>query len=454
MSVQPDSVIASIETAEAGVLDAVLARGEPLVVVRSPPGAGKTGLVETVSALAFSFGLRVLVATPKAEQGFALLLRLDQDYAQVPAQLLHGRERRVPRRVEFVGQAHGRPPERDPQALASGAGVVVTTAAKVLMAIDALAGNFDLLIIDEAYQLTWREFAPLAHVAAQSLLIGDPGQLPPIITVDEARFEAAAVKVHWPAPSELLREHPEVVPYRLPATRRLPADTAGLVAATFYPDLPFVSAASPRAIQFAAAGVGGPVDDVLDLLAAGATMVVLALPRVVAEHDPTDPELARMAASVAARIRARGATWHDPTGVRPDFNLLDEHIGVADQHVASGAELRRQLRAAGLGSSAMVNTPEIWQGLERPIMIIKHPLSGTADFGDFPLSPGRLCVMTSRHQLGCVLVTRDGVGDDLAQHVQDSSKRPSGARDHVWYGFRAHQHLWSALDDAGYIVRA
>ena len=296
--------------------------------------------------------------------------------------------------------------------------------------------------------------APLAHIAAQSLLIGDPGQLPPIITVDEARFEAAAVKVHWPAPAELLRAHPEIVAHRLPATRRLPADTVDLVAPAFYPQLPFRSAVSPRAVVFTAAGMGGPVDDVLDLLATGASMAMLALPRLMPEHDLTDPELAQMAAQVAARARGRGIAWHDPTGNRPDIELTDEHIGVADQHVASGAELRRQLRAAGVGPDTTVTTPEIWQGLERPLMIVKHPLSGTADFSDFPLSPGRLCVMTSRHQLGCILVTRDGVGDDLAEHVHDSSKRPSGARDHAWYGYRAHQQLWSALEDAGRIVRA
>jgi hypothetical protein len=455
VTAQPDGIQAAIETAETGVLEAVLSRGEPLVVVDSPPGAGKTGLVETVCALAASLGLRVLVATPKADQGFDLLLRLDRDYARVPAQLLHGRERRIPPRVGRIGLLRGRAPERDPRALVPGPGVVVTTAAKVLMAVDALAGGgFDLLIIDEAYQLTWREFAPFAHVAAQSLLIGDPGQLRPIVTADEAPFEAAAVKVHWPAPAELLRAHREVAAHRLPATRRLPADTVDLVAPAFYPELPFVSAASPRAITFAAAGMGGPVDDALDLLAAGASMVVLALPRLVAEHDPTDPELAEMAAQVAVRARARGGAWHDPTGARPDFELTDEHIGVADQHVASGAELRRQLRALGLSPATLVNTPEIWQGLERPLMVVKHPLSGTAEFGDFPLSPGRLCVMTSRHQLGCVIVTRDGVGDDLSEHVQDSSKRPSGARDHAWYGYRAHRYLWSALEGVGRVVRS
>ena len=454
MTIQPDVMFADIEAAENAVLEAVLRRGEPLVIVDSPPGAGKTGLVETVSALAVSAGLRVLVMTPKAEQGFDLLLRLNRDYVGVPAQLLHARERQVPRDVERIGAERGRPPERDPRALVAGAGVVVTTAAKALMAVEILAGGFDLLIVDEAYQLTWREYAPLAHLAVQSLLIGDPGQLPPIITVDEARFEAAAIKVHWPAPAELLRAHPEVIAYRLPATRRLPGDTVDLVAPAFYPQLPFRSAASPRAIAFTAAGMGGPVDDVLDLLGAGASMVVLALPRLVPEHDPTDPELAQMTAQVAARARARRIAWHDPSGNRPDLELADEHIGVADQHVASGAELRRQLRAAGLGPDTKVTTPEIWQGLERPLMIVKHPLSGTAAFSDFPLSPGRLCVMTSRHQLGCILVTRDGVGDDLAEHVQDSSKRPSGARDHAWYGYRAHRQLWSALKDSGRIVCA
>ena len=441
-----------IAAARRAVLTAVLAHAEPLVVVDSPPGAGKTGLVQDVAALAADHGMRVVVATKTAEQGFDFARRVRRDTSATPLQLFVSERRPAP--VDLAaGWPPGREPVHRPGDLAGGPLVTVTTTAKLELAVPQLAGTFDLLIIDEAYQLTWAELAPLAHLAGQILLVGDPGQLPPIVTVDIAMFEAAAVKVHWPAPAEVLRAHPEATTYQLPATRRLPADTTDFVAPTFYPQLPFRSAAPEQALRFSAAGLGGPIDDALDAVASGASLVVLTLPRLVAEHDPTDPELAAVAAALASRALERGAFRHDPTGATPPRPLIGADIGLADQHVASGAEMRRQTRAAGLGADTMIATPEIWQGLERPLMIVKHPLSGAVDMGEFSLSPGRLCVMTSRHLLGCIVVTRDGVGEDLEVYVHDSSTRPSGARDETYEGYRAHRFLWQELESRGRILR-
>jgi hypothetical protein len=447
MSTIAPTIEARTLAAEREVLDAVLRRGEPLVLVKSPPGAGKTRLVETVTAAGVHHGdLRVAVVTPRAEQSYDFVRRL------FPA---------VPIRVELLQASKRRPPGdlvnllggnivRDPRSLARGAGVVVGTAAKFGVSLEALGNDaFDLVICDEAYQLPYRDFAILAALSQQHLLVGDPGQLPPLVRADVARFEAARHHVHWPAPQELLRRHSGVPVIELPATRRLPQDSVHFVQPAFYPDLPFVSAVDPatRSISFVAAGLGTPIDRALDLLADGATTVCLVLPASDVPIDRVDEELALVAGNVVHRMLERGI--HDGQG-QP---IAEGDVGGADAHVASGEAIRRELRRRAIGPATMVETPEIWQGLQRDVMVVKHPLSGVTRFGDFGLEPGRWCVMLSRHRRACVIVTRDGVGDLLDRHQHDCASRAMGVANAAWKGWRAHSMLWQRLDELGRLVR-
>lgn len=97
-----------------------------------------------------------------------------------------------------------------------------------------------------------------------------------------------------------------------------------------------------------------------------------------------DQDVARVMAACAARLLDRAATWR---GVR---RLEVRDLGCADAHVASGAAVRRELRAQKLPTEKLiVDTPELWQGLERPLMIVKHPLSGVPRLSGFSLEPGR-----------------------------------------------------------------
>jgi hypothetical protein len=117
------------------------------------------------------------------------------------------------------------------------------------------------------------------------------------------------------------RQHPEQ--WRMPATRRLPYDAAALVR-QFY-DFAFDATAKPgeRAI-LASSGGKGTVDRVIDALARN-SVAALTIPT----PDEGPPMLA--------------------------------------------LALSRSLR-----EKVMVDTPERWQGLERPLMILVHPLSGVS----------------------------------------------------------------------------
>lgn len=429
------------------VLELVLRDGEPLVIVPSPPGAGKTSLVEAVTAAAAHHGLRVLVAAPRAEQTYDFMRRLLADYQPLQIEALVARTR-----DDFPDDlsAAGVPDPRQAAGLAGGSGVVVSTVDKLVdSAPDIGSGAFHLLIVDEAWQVTYGNLLALLTLADQVLVVGDAGQLPPLVRSETHRFEAREHHVHWPAPEELMRRHPRAAVVPLPATRRLPQDTVDFVQPAFYPRLPFVSAAAPadRMVRAVAGGMGTAIDRAIDLLASGATMAGVLLPPRAHAGIEYDPEVAELSAAVAHRLLERGVRWE---GQR---TLTAEDIGCVDPHRDSGTATRRGLSARGIGQELMVSTPEIWQGLQRPVIVARHPVLPGHRLSAFDLEPGRVCVQLSRHQLACVIVGRDGVGDALAAHQHDISARANEAVDAEFVGWRAHRELWLRLDAAGRLLR-
>jgi hypothetical protein len=434
-------------TARRQVLEVVMHERQPAVIVDSPPGAGKTDLVEAVVATAVRHAdWRVVLTAPRVEQTYDLVRRIKAHYDPIDVTLFHSDSREPPSDVVRTGVRLA----TRPNALPRSSGVVIGTAKKLVMsAADINSGDFDLLVCDEAYQLPANDLDPVAHVAKQLLLVGDPGQLPPLVRGDIARFEAAPVKVHWPCPKELLRRHPALPRISLPTTFRFPQDTVDFVQPSFYPNLPFVSGVSTadRRLRFLTTGISGSIDTALNQVSGGASIVALLLPARAMELDDVDEELAQLAAEVIARILERGAEW---VGNR---RLVAGDIGYVDAHVASNAAVERQLRRKGIGPETMATTPEIWQGLQRPLMVAKHTLSGIGRLDAFALEPGRLCVMSSRHQLGCILVGRDGVGTALERHQHDCAARPAGADDATWAGWLAHRTLWNTLETEGRLVR-
>lgn len=436
--------------ATAEVLDSIIRKGEALVAVDSPPGAGKTTLVENVVAAAQHCGLRVAVAAPRAAQTIDITRRILAHYPTMPIDLWLAKDRELPADLATHPDviSPGVPSWRP---LQGGSRVVIGTVKMFAAHVSQLKQSaFDVLITDEAYQVTYTGLAPLLHLADQRLIVGDPGQLPPLVRADTARFEAARYKVHWSAPRELLRRFPDVRRVQLPATRRLPQDSVDLIQPAFYEKLPFVSSAvtGDRRIQFAASGMRDPIDRALDMLSAGHTMVGILLPSVNKPLGNVDDAVALVMANVVERLGSRGAEWQEKRRLQPG------DVGCIDPHVASGAAVRQGLRRQGLSiSEVLVDTPEIWQGLERPIMVVKHPLSGQQHLNRFSLESGRWCVSLSRHLLGCIIVGRDGIGESLERHSHNCADRPMGAEDTEWSGWKAHFGIWTDLERRGCLVR-
>lgn len=420
------------------------------VIVDSPPGAGKTELiVSVVWVLALRKKLRVAVVAPRVSQVYDLCRRLGSVGPPLSIQVLLASDRALPTDLSsnpVMLEPVSRARDIDPRAR-----VVVGTVSKFFSALpDFSAGEFELLCCEEAYMSAYKDLAPLLKLGRTVMLVGDPGQLAPLVRVDTGPFESMETKVHWAAPRQLRLSFPWVPVVSLPASRRLCRDTVSIVQPAFYTSLPFVSAApdATRRISFSAPSSGDAIDRALDLSAEGASIVALLLPGREVSSGGVDLEVATLMAEVATRVLARGAEWTGRRRIEPS------HIGVMDAHVAGGASVRRALRALDISTEeVLVDTPERFQGLERLLTVVKHPMSGKRALSAFDLAADRWCVMLTRHLLCCLIIGREGIRETLEAHSHDCGERPLGAEDALWQGWFTHSTLWAELERLGRVVR-
>lgn len=429
---------AKVDATRRELLEAVAA-GEPMIVVKAPPGSGKTRLVLDAAAFLRGRRGRVAITAQTNSQANDICRRLAADF---------------PFDVVRFYSSTGISPEdlgaavdwvADKKDLPAGPAVVVATTAK--WGLIDLPEAFDWLLVDEAWQMAAADFMLLGQVAPRFVLVGDPGQIPPVVTVDTQRWATAESPPHVPAPELILSAQGlATTALALPATRRLPADSAEAVN-TFY-DFEFESWAQPgdRALEPASTN-GDPVDAAIDLLREG-SMAAVTLPTPL-EGPPLeeDREVAELAAHVAARLVERGGTLLID-GERRDLTARD--VGLAATHRKMNARMGEALPAP-FAPEVMVDTPERWQGLQRALMVVVHPVSGVTDPTEFDLSTGRLCVMASRHQVGLIIVTRDHLGATL-EELTPSAEQHVGLPDVVGQGHARHEGFWDRLQEEGRVV--
>lgn len=416
-----------------------------LVVVKAPPGSGKTRLLIGGVEHAAGRNLRVAVGTQTNSQADDVCRRLARDYPGIQVHRFASRastEQDLGRSVQWV---------KETPRLPSGPCVVVGTVAK--WGLTSAIAPFHYLMIDEAWQMSWSDFMLCGAVSERFVLIGDPGQIPPVVPVPVHRWETSPRAPHQPAP-ELILEDTGLVrrSLALPACWRLPNDSVDLVR-PFY-DFSFgawardgeryVEVPSPRHRDHLS-------DRTLDLLSNG-SVAALVLP-TPAEGSPLelDLEVAHAAAGVAARLIERGAVAvHDDDG--RETPLRPEDIGLVATHRVVNHAIQQAL-PRGLQGGAVVDTPERWQGLERKVMILVHPLSGVTSPSAFDLETGRLCVMTSRHRSGMIVVSRDHVRRTLETHIP-FAEQAVGRPDVAGRGHEANLSFWERVERDSRVVRA
>src|SRR5438445_1059113 len=142
--------------------------------------------------------------------------------------------------------------------------------------------------------MTYADLGALGPLSAQIVLVGDPGQIAPVVTGDARRWRDLATGPQRPAPEALLAAYPEsVTRLQLRHTWRLGPRTTALIQPAFYPDLPFDSARLPRHIQLGAS-----------------VLPEVSLHEVAVMAGPGDPVLATTAAERARELVPSGFLLH------------------------------------------------------------------------------------------------------------------------------------------------
>jgi hypothetical protein len=421
---------------------------ERACVVKAPPGSGKSfNLVQTLAAVVDS-DLRVVVTAQTNNQVDDLCTQIAEEYPQTTVTRFSSAryQRDLPSNVHIVS---------DRTALPDGPSLVVATVSKWAITDDEQ--SYDVVFVDEAWQMTWADLLTLRDVAPRFVLIGDPGQIPPVVSVAVDRWEVSPVAPHHPAPDVIL-SNPELravtKELHLDTCWRLPHDSVELVRG-FY-DFHFDARALPGE-RFLRPGrpldLSSPIDRAVAKLDGSSTVVLTHPSDVDGAVVQPDAELA----DVVARLAERLVDLRCEYSAHPDQRdhpvpLTPADIGISSTHNLMNSAIERALPPRLRGENGIrVTTPERWQGLQRPVMIAVHPLSGIRTPSSFDLETGRLCVMASRHRSACFFVTRDNVGATLDAHLP-AADQALGRDDVVGRGHAQHIKFWKYHEDHGLVV--
>ena len=417
------------------------------VVAAAPAGAGKSHFVSTTVGMLRSERLRVALVAPTNEQAQSLVERVAQLNPGLPIAFVHASGRALPPALAALpnvtqptaGEAHH---NREP--------LVIATVDKLSDAyLREGLGDFDALVMDEAYQADAARYYTVAAVAPTHLLVGDAGQLDPFSTLDDATYwRGGPEDPLQTAVGVLLRNHPEPTTpvHRLPITRRLDP-RAVPIARAFYPGHEFDSAISPgtRELRLTRPGPGSRALAGIDAALTGAAASGWA--HVTLPGAPVltaDPATAVVIRDLLVRLFARSASArceNSPTSTP----ITPAQVAVGVSHNDQKDLLRAVLDAAGLGG-VTVDTANRLQGLTFEVVVAWHPLAGSTATDAFHLDPGRLCVLLTRHRQACILVGRDS-DRALLEGIPPATPGYLGwDPDPVLDGWDAHESVFQLLE--------
>lgn len=344
--------------------------GTETVILDSPPGAGKTEAISLIAPLLAGAGrFPVTVASPTVAGAYLIAERIQRQNTGVPVMLTGGSF--TPRRAAGVPCVSGNP--------APGEIYVSTIASR-----GAGRGRTGIMIVDEAYQATALAVRNAARGADQLLLVGDPGQIGPVIPFDQTGFDMLEDNPAGRAP-DVFASRKGTVRTHLESTWRLGAATVEAIAPLY--SFPFASARSES---------GYEGNEIL-VAETGATSVI-------------DPRLMRTAADRACGLARR-------TVVR-DGREKAATVAVIATRNEQTSILASMLAARAEGAGIVVGTADLLQGAEYDCVVAIDPLAGAATATGHAVALGRLCVMLSRHRTHLTFVTASQVARLLDRETE------------------------------------
>lgn len=356
--------------------------GTPVTIVQSPPGAGKSSLIAAVTNyLLKKTTLSVQIVAPTNNACMELATKIAA-VAGPNTVAVKARGRDVPAGVLDIqdlylvdSDGHVVQPDRY-------VSVLTVHTAKIEQP------SVDLLISEESYQVTYGNFAEAADNAEQVLMVGDPGQIGPVVTHDVAPWRGIEDAPAARAPEVLARMDARVL--TLPSTFRIgPRSTEAVL--PLYP-FSFRSERLPKAV------------DGLE-----------EIERLIVDPALTPLEHARILTSRAASLvgqTLRETQMDGSVVVRP---LEQEDVCVVAARNNLVAPAAADLASRGLGK-VHVGTADSLQGGQWHAVVAMDPLASARSISQHALDNGRLCVMISRHMSHLTWVHADDWKTRIHEH--------------------------------------
>lgn len=365
-------------------------QGNPVTLVNSPPGAGKSALIAHVIAyILHRTDLSVHVVAPTNNAALELAHRIAQQAGPATAvvRLRGGRE--LPEGVAsddtpFLVGADGKmiQPKRQ---------VNVTTVHSAKQSTPKV----DLMIVEEAYQVQYGLLAEAADASEQLLLVGDPGQIGPVVSHDVSPWRGIEDAPVARAPEVFGRMDASVL--TLPCTYRIGQESTDAIA-PLYP-FEFRSARDPKQVD--------GLREIETIKVAG---------------DLTPLDLARALADRAQSMIGRTLRVTEQDGtvtVRPVEQTDVCVIAALNETVANTLA---ELSTRGL-DEVKVGTADSLQGGQWHAVVAVDPLATKGKVSDHATSNGRLCVMASRHMSHLTWVYADGWRERLDDSPMSEGER-------------------------------
>lgn len=355
-------------------------------LVQGPPGAGKTRLAAAVIEAFLRAGKRVCVTafTHKAVNNVLVRLALSENLPT--GTTLWKIERGAPRELAGLGAVKLVPSARIAASTIPLCGplvVGVTTHSAAAL----LERRFDVVLVDEAGQVSLPHGACALALSDRHVLVGDHHQLPPLIVGDH-RDPLAEISLF----EHLHRSYGSRM---LETTYRMNDALCAFPSAAFYGGR-VVASRESRTRR----------------LSAGASADPFFLPEPEALVVPLSHRGARVIAPCEAAIAAELAVRAIRAGVDP------REVAVIAPHRAQGNRIRQLLRASlpdlPADQRPLVDTVERLQGGERDVIILSLTASDPEAMfrdADFFFSPNRLNVSLTRARKKLIVLMSDALLD-------------------------------------------
>jgi len=357
----------------------VAALDRSYLVVQGPPGSGKStnGAHAILDLLAA--GKRVALAALSHKALHNLLHKIEEQAHE------RGLTFRACHKSSSTSEGSGFesrcpvPLVADAKTPAAFAGCALVSATTFFWSDELQRGAFDVVVIDEAGQISLGDALVTALVARDVVLLGDPQQLPQVSQGTHPVGSDRSILEH------LLDDRPTI-----PADRGVFLDRSYRI----HPDIDrFISKAFYEGRLEADAPNARNRIDLDGIARAGVRYLAVA-------HDGnarrSNEESERIVAAIAELLRTGSATIRD-RATRP---LTEADVLVVTPYNAQRSDLAGRLAARGLGG-VRVGTVDKFQGQEAPVVFYSMATSSAelAPRGlEFLLSPNRFNVAISRAQ--------------------------------------------------------